>query len=109
MPLYKARDHVALAHANLSMLSEEESSTGTLENSLNLRPVRERQVDYKSLEGIMAEPKLLEIFSIFVAKHFKVEMIYFLLQVTKNCYCELMYSWKDLRNWMKPYWLEKHC
>lgn len=77
MPLFKARDYIALEMTNLSTITEDDSST---ENT-RTTSARELKIDYKSLEGVMAEPKLLEYFSIFVAKHFKVEMIYFLLQV----------------------------
>jgi hypothetical protein len=82
MPLIKAREYVRLdAHS-----TTEDDSSSNFENSATIsrtlsRSVSTERVDYKSLDRIMAEPKLLEIFSIFVGKHFKVEMIYFLLQV----------------------------
>lgn len=74
MPLYKARLYVTL---------EQHPSTTSDDDSLTIDSYNTgtTKADYKSLEGVMAEPKLLESFSMFVAKHFKVEMIYFLIQV----------------------------
>lgn len=90
MPLIKAREYVRWENKTNSTTDDDSSSnfenSGSLSRSTSKTIALSRvssteHIDYKSLESVMTEPKLLEIFSLFVGKHFKVEMIYFLLQV----------------------------